>query len=127
VFVHAWERERERTLNALAGLNEERSARAERRWELLPEHPPVDVPEDHPYAADLDLFGRASLYALRGPPATPPGRWTLERWLLEPSQPDAIVARQGAVRELAAHVELRAAARADHSARRSTARRAMCA
>src|SRR5690606_9128302 len=102
VFVHAWERERERTLNALAGLNEEWSARAERRWELLPEHPPVDVPEDHPYATDLDLFGRASLDALRGPPAPPPRRRTPERRLLEPPRPAATVAPQGAARGRAA-------------------------
>lgn len=109
VILHAREREREQMLNALAGLNEEWLARAERRWDLLPEPPPVNVPEGHPYAADLDIFGRASLYALLGPPATPPGRRTLERWLLEPSPPDDIVVRQEAVRELAGHVELREA------------------
>lgn len=109
VVLHARERGRERTLHALAGLNEEWLARAERRWELLPEPPAVRVPEEHPYAADLDIFGRASLYELLGPPATPPGRSVLERWLLEPSPPDEVAARQEAVRELAGHVELREA------------------
>lgn len=109
VVLHARERERERTLEALAGLNEEWLARAERRWELLPAHPAVHVPEGHPYAADLDIFGRASLYQLLGPPATPPGRAVLERWLLEPSPPQEVAARQAAVRELAGHVELREA------------------
>jgi len=109
VVLQARERGRERTLRALAELNEEWLARAERRWDLLPAQPAVHLAEGHPYAADLDIFGRASLYALLGPPATAPGRWVLERWLLEPSSPEEIAARQEAVRELAGHVELREA------------------
>src|SRR5690606_41234648 len=76
------------------------------RW---PAPPSVQVPEGHAYAEDLDVFGRASLYQLLGPPATPPGRAVLERWLLEPSPPRSVAERQEAVRELAGCVELREA------------------
>jgi hypothetical protein len=57
---------------------------------------------DHPYALDLDLFGRASLFQWLGPASTAGGRLALARWLIEPAPPDEIRARQLAVERLAA-------------------------
>ena len=109
VVLHARVRHRQRIAAELQRLNEEWDHRLHRRWDRLPSHPLVGVPERHAYAEDLDIFGRASLYQLLGPPATPLGRTMLERWLLTPAEPAQIAERQEAVRELARHVELREA------------------
>ncbi len=55
----------------------------------------------HPYARDLDLFGRASVYQYLCAARTRSGEETLAHWLLEPAQCDEIGVRQVAVRELA--------------------------
>ena len=61
----------------------------------------------HPYARDLDLFGRASLFEYLSIARTPGGEETLARWLLHPAAPDEVAARQDAVRELRTRVRLR--------------------
>jgi hypothetical protein len=65
--------------------------------------------EHHPFAADLDLFGRGSLFELLCIAATSAGRATLAGWLLHPERAtvDAAKARQDAVNELRDRVELR--------------------
>ncbi len=86
-------------------------ARVDRRWDDLPagQAPPhIDLAQ-HPYAVDLDLFGRASLFQWLGPAATPGGDTRLAEWLLAPASPDDIGARQVAVRELADKWEWREA------------------
>ena len=65
------------------------------------------APESHPFAIDLDLFGRGSLFELLATTRTHAGEETLARWLLEPASPDVVRARQDAVRELAADLDLR--------------------
>jgi hypothetical protein len=57
--------------------------------------------EDHPYSADLDLFGESSLFQLLDSTHTRGGEDMLGRWLTKPSDPEAILERQAAVRELA--------------------------
>ncbi|MEJ2539907.1 MAG: hypothetical protein P8188_08060, partial [Gemmatimonadota bacterium] len=106
-------RELERT--RLAGaLAEQGVARLERRWDALPDPgPPPSGVDGHRYAADLDLFGRASLVSLLGPVHTPMGREQLARWLLEPTPGEEVPARQEAVRELAEAADQREAAAVD--------------
>lgn len=90
-------------------VNERAIARIERRWDDLPAAdapPPADVTH-HPYAIDLDLFGRASLFQLLGPAATALGSGVLARWLLEPAGREEILERQHAVTELVTPVEWR--------------------
>jgi hypothetical protein len=58
------------------------------------------VDPNHPYAADLDLFGRGSVFELLCTARTRAGRATLAAWLLGPAAPEEIVRRQEAVREL---------------------------
>lgn len=80
-----------------------RLAAIARDWDQLPAAGPppgVDV-ADHPYAIDLDLFGRASVFQWFGPAATSAGRVTLATWLLRPAPAAEIVARQEAIGELA--------------------------
>jgi len=65
--------------------------------------------EHHLFAADLDLFGKGSLYELLCIAATAAGRSTLARWLLHPGQVKAATVRerQIAVDELRERVDLR--------------------
>lgn len=61
----------------------------------------------HPYAQDLDLFGKGSLFELLCNARTPMGQDTLAQWLREPARPDKVRERQAAVEELAHGVDLR--------------------
>ena len=61
----------------------------------------------HPYAADLDLFGRGSVFELLNAAQTQIGRTTLARWLLQRAVPDEIRARHHAIDELRPNLDLR--------------------
>jgi hypothetical protein len=61
----------------------------------------------HPYARDLDLFGKGSLFELLSTARTHIGEATLARWLREPADPALARARQAAVEELRAQLDLR--------------------
>jgi hypothetical protein len=65
--------------------------------------------EHHPFAADLDVFGKGSLYELLCIATTAAGRATLARWLLNPGDVNAaeVVARQTSVNELRDRIDLR--------------------
>jgi energy-coupling factor transporter ATP-binding protein EcfA2 len=103
VVWHARVDERVEWYGALQTVNERAIARIERRWSDLPSGDAplsLDIAR-HPYAIDLDLFGRASLFQWLGPAATTSGSSMLAHWLVEPAERDEIVARQGAVVDLA--------------------------
>jgi hypothetical protein len=61
----------------------------------------------HPYADDLDLFGRGSLFELLSSPRTSAGEATLAGWLLAPAGPAVVRQRQEAIQELAPRLDLR--------------------
>jgi hypothetical protein len=61
----------------------------------------------HPYAQDLDIFGKGSLFELLCTARTHIGEETLARWLLEPADPATVRERQEAVDELRRLVDLR--------------------
>ena len=61
----------------------------------------------HPYAADLDLFGRGSLFELLSTARTRAGEDTLAAWLRSAARPDEVRARQAAVAELRPQLDLR--------------------
>ena len=63
----------------------------------------------HPYARDLDIFGKASLFEYLCAARTRAGEETLARWLLAPAPVEEIRARQAAVAELKGRVEFREA------------------
>ena len=92
---------------ALAGVNDEAGHRVAREWRSL-EIPAIAGPgRDHPYADDLDVFGRASLMQLLGGTGTVIGRRTLADWLIAPAAPPRAVERQQGVAELASQIDFR--------------------
>ena len=107
VVAHRKREERAAWQAALERLNRLGPARIDRDWDRLP--PRAAPPDDsaHPYADDLDLFGRAGLLQLTGPIGTPAGRARLRDWLLGPAPPDALAPRQRAIAELAPLADLR--------------------
>src|SRR5215211_4518936 len=88
-------------------IQEEALARVDRRWGDLPLPWVPEVSPNHPYAGDLDIIGRASLFQLLDTTATRMGRETLAAWLLAQADPTVASARQGAVAELAPLLDLR--------------------
>jgi len=61
----------------------------------------------HPYAPDLDIFGKASLFELLSTARTHIGEDTLASWLQRPAPPETVLARQAAVEELRPRLDLR--------------------
>ena len=61
----------------------------------------------HPYAADLDLFGRGSLFQRLSAARTRMGEEVLAGWLLAPASPAEVRERQQAVTELKDRLDLR--------------------
>jgi hypothetical protein len=109
VVAHRRVRRREEWHRELVAINEEGLHRLERDWDRLPLHVPQRDISAHAYAADLDLFGRASLTQVLGPAGSALAARTLEDWLLQRATPAVIEQRQTAVRELAPLHDLREA------------------
>jgi ABC-type multidrug transport system fused ATPase/permease subunit len=107
VVLHRRVRRQEERYRELVAVNREGVHRLDRNWDDLPLHPPPADIGTHAYAADLDLFGRASLTQILGPAGSAHGAATLEAWLLHRAEPGTVRQRQSAVRELAALHELR--------------------
>lgn len=82
-------------------------ARLNDRWQGSGETGERFLDPMHPYARDLDLFGKASLFEFLCTARTRAGEETLAAWLLAPAPVEEILARQAAVRELLSRVEFR--------------------
>ena len=89
-----------RKLDAAIAFYERGLARLEDRWAGTGEGGEQYIGESHPYARDLDLFGKGSMFELLCIFRTRAGQDTLARWLLEPALPAEVEARRNAVREL---------------------------
>jgi hypothetical protein len=63
------------------------------------------APADHLYANDLDIFGKASLYQYINRTRSEMGGSELAAWLQFPAEPDLILQRQIAVKELSNKIE----------------------
>jgi hypothetical protein len=82
-------------------------ARIEDRWQGRGEPGDRFRNDDHPYANDLDLFGRGSLFELLSLARTRAGEAVLAGWLTKPAAPVQITGRQEAVMELTPLLDLR--------------------
>ena len=109
VTLHARVDERIARHEALRVVNTRALARIGRLWNELPDGnaPPGFDLSAHPFAVDLDLFGRASLFQWLGPAATPRGQASLASWLIHPAGRTEIVERQAAIAELASNDQWR--------------------
>ncbi len=86
---------------------EGRLARLEGKWAGTGITGEAYLDPAHPYAQDLDIFGKGSLFELLCTARTHIGEETLARWLLQPADPATVQARQEAVEELRPRVDLR--------------------
>ncbi len=100
VAISSKKKSRRRLQEELRKVNEDAGRRLRREWSELPELD-YGAPPNHAFAADLDLFGHASLFQLLGTAITIPGRETVRNWLLHPTGLRVIRERQEAVAELA--------------------------
>ncbi len=82
-------------------------ARLEDRWAGAGEPGERFRDPTHPYAEDLDLFGKGGLFELLSTCRTPLGEEALARWLLHPAAPEIVRERQAAVAELRGRLDLR--------------------
>jgi hypothetical protein len=90
-----------------AAFFERALARLDDRWAGTGEAGDRYLTADHPYAADLDLFGKGSLFELLCTARTHIGADTLARWLMSPAAPGVVRARNQAVTELRPRIDLR--------------------
>jgi hypothetical protein len=91
----------------LTNINDEAGKRLARDWAALPLRHTSRAASGHPYAGDLDLFGRASVFHLLESVSTSMGEATLRDWLLAPAPPATVTQRQTAVAELTPLIDLR--------------------
>ncbi|HEX6802522.1 MAG TPA: mismatch repair protein [Terriglobales bacterium] len=82
-------------------------ARIEDRWQGTGQTGERFNDPHHVYAADLDLFGRGSLFELLSTARTRMGEETLAKWLLAPATVAQITERHAALRELREQLDLR--------------------
>ena len=82
VFIHSKIEDRAEWFEALRVVNARALARVSRHWEALPDAapPPGVVPENHPYAVDLDVLSS------RAPTPRRARRWTVRDSGSAPSQ-----------------------------------------
>jgi hypothetical protein len=84
---------------ALLRLNDEWAGRGETGDRFLD--------PSHPYAGDLDLFGRGGVFERLCTARTRAGEETLAAWLLAPASPAVVAERHAAVDELRPRLDLR--------------------
>jgi hypothetical protein len=82
-------------------------ARLDHQWLDTGEDGKRFLDESHPYAVDLDILGRGSVFQFLCVARTERGLQTLAQWLLHCAELDVVAARQASVQELAAHLDVR--------------------
>ncbi len=107
VVVHERVIRSRRRFERAAAYYESCIARLDHDWAGRGEFGRRFLDESHIYAADLDLFGRGSLFELLCTARTRAGEEALAAWLRSPAGPREILARQEAVDELRSRLDLR--------------------
>jgi hypothetical protein len=100
------ERDAERIRRAIR-FHEAGLARIENRWQGSGETGERFLDPHHPYSADLDLFGRASLFELLSTARTRGGEARLANWLQAPAPIELLHERHAAIEELRPMLDLR--------------------
>jgi hypothetical protein len=107
VVAHDRVLRREERASRIRRFFEEGIARLENRWAGRGDSGDRYRDPNHPYAEDLDVFGKGSLFELLATTRTATGSDRLASWLLEPAESEAIRRRQAAVLELRPRLDLR--------------------
>ncbi|MDB4934713.1 MAG: MutS-related protein family 1 [Labilithrix sp.] len=118
VVVHARVHEAKERKVAAVRFHERALARMAGKWRAFTSIGEKWAVDTHPYAGDLDVFGKASLFQLLDATSTRFGEEVLARWLSgdaatpvagdgAPDFAEAIRARQAAVKDLAPRVAVR--------------------
>jgi len=93
-------------LQRLIGINETEIQVLGHHFTHLPDGSDLK-PENHEYANDLDIFGRASLFQYVNRCTSQQGKKLFAGWLLDPASSEIIKERQEAVKELSQQFEWR--------------------
>ncbi len=95
-------------------FHERALARMDGKWRTFPSIGERWAVDTHPYAGDLDVFGKASLFQLLDATSTRFGEEVLARWLSDGAREEvtgdfaeAVRSRQAAVKDLAGRVAVR--------------------
>ncbi len=107
VFVHGRIMAARRRAEGKAAYHERGLARLDDQWAGTGVAGERFLDEEHPYSADLDLFGTGSLFERLCTARTSSGEATLAAWLLRPAPLSEIRARQQAVEELRGRLDFR--------------------
>ena len=96
---------------AAVRFHERALLRMEGKWRTFPSLGERWAVETHPYAGDLDVFGKSSLFQMLDATSTRFGEEVLARWLSGEHGPgdfeEAVLSRQAAVKDLAPRVTVR--------------------
>ncbi len=90
-----------------ARVNRDAELRVSDGWQRLPEDGARFVSEVHPYAGDLDVFGKNSLFQRVSVAHTRYGQQRLADYFSQPAPPGVVRQRQSAVRALGDQLDLR--------------------
>ena len=93
-------------LQRLIGINETEIQVLGHHYTHLPDGSELK-PENHEYANDLDIFGRASLFQYINRCTSQQGKKLFAGWLLDPTSSEIIANRQEAIKELSQKIEWR--------------------
>jgi hypothetical protein len=112
VVVHARLHTRKDEKLAAVRFHERALARMDGKWRTFASTGAKWAVDTHPYAGDLDVFGRSSLFQLLDATSTRYGEEVLARWLSGDNEKgadfyDTIAKRQHAVKDLAGRLKLR--------------------
>src|SRR5262249_12575618 len=107
VLIHEQIFRAKRRASKAVRFYEDGIARIEDRWIGRGQSTESFRDESHLYAADLDIFGKGSLFELLCTARMRGGEETLAAWLAGPAEPQEIVARQNAIEELRDNIDLR--------------------
>ena len=107
VLLHGRVLSRKRRAERVAAFHERGISRVDGQWAGHGSTGARFLDEEHPYAADLDLFGVGSLFERLSAARTGGGEAVLAGWLLQPAPPAEVKARQTAVIELRDKLDFR--------------------
>lgn len=107
VFVHGKVLAEHRRLLRAVAFYERGLARLQGRWRGTGNQGDRFIDESHPYAQDLDIFGKGSLFELISGARTRAGEEKLAGWLKFPADADEVRSRQSAVAELRSKSDMR--------------------